>query len=91
MIKVEIRKSFINDLKSIKGNVYYDRIKNLALFELPKMDSMKEIRNLKKLKGFRKYYRIRVGEFRIGLSIENDVLILERVLNRKDIYNYFPK
>ena len=49
-----------------------------------------DIPNLKTLKGHGTYYRIRIGEHRVGLKIEADTVIFVRVLNRKDIYKYFP-
>jgi mRNA interferase RelE/StbE len=49
-----------------------------------------EISHLKKLKGHGTYYRIRIGEYRVGLNIEADTVTFVRALNRKDIYKYFP-
>ena len=49
-----------------------------------------DISNLKKLKGQGRYYRIRVGEHRVGLKIKADTVVFIRVLNRKEIYRYFP-
>lgn len=46
--------------------------------------------NLKKLSGFKNAYRIRVGDFRIGLFINDGTAEFVRVLNRKDIYKLFP-
>ena len=42
------------------------------------------------MKGYRLYYKVRFGSYRIGLKIEKDTVILERALHRKDIYRYFP-
>ena len=42
------------------------------------------------MRSSREYFRIRIGDFRIGLRLENDTLIFVRCLNRKDIYRYFP-
>lgn len=36
------------------------------------------------------YYRIRVGEYRIGMAVNENTVIFVRVLNRKEIYRYFP-
>lgn len=52
--------------------------------------SIDTIRNLKKLKGFEKNYRIRIGDFRIGLYIDKGTVEFVRILSRKDIYKYFP-
>ncbi|GIK72728.1 MAG: hypothetical protein BroJett021_17160 [Chloroflexota bacterium] len=39
---------------------------------------------------FERYYRIRVGDYRLGLALEGDTVILVRFLHRKEIYRYFP-
>ena len=52
---------------------------------------LSDIQNLKKLQGFKNFYRIRMGNYRIGLRVENDTLIFERFLHRNDIYKYYPK
>ena len=46
--------------------------------------------NLKKLSGSEHHYLIRVGEYRIGVRIDGDVVTFSRVLPRKEIYRYFP-
>ena len=48
------------------------------------------IRGLKKLKGYQTAYRIRIGDFRIGLHIAGNVVHFNRVANRKNIYDEFP-
>ena len=53
-------------------------------------NSLREIKNLKKLRSFRSYYRIKIGDYRIGLELLNNSLIFVRCLHRKDIYKYFP-
>jgi mRNA interferase RelE/StbE len=42
------------------------------------------------MRGSREYFRIRIGDFRLGLKLEGDTLVFIRFLNRKDIYRYFP-
>jgi len=49
-----------------------------------------DIPNLKKLKGHPYAYRIRLGDYRIGLFLENDTIIFAAFEHRKDIYNKFP-
>jgi len=46
----------------------------------------------KKLTGFRKYYRIRLGEYRIGIeTIDKNTIRLILIAHRKEIYRYFPR
>ncbi len=48
------------------------------------------IKNLKKLKGFKIAYRIRIGDYRIGVFINGDTVEFARVVHRRDIYKFFP-
>lgn len=52
--------------------------------------TLSEIPGCKKLKGFKNAYRIRFGDYRIGFLWEGGTVKLSRVLNRKDVYKYFP-
>ena len=58
--------------------------------QLQTAEHMMEIPHLKKMKGYANAYRIRFGDYRIGFLLENNTIILSRVMNRKEIYRYFP-
>jgi len=58
--------------------------------QLQRADHLMEIPNLKKMKGYKNAYRIRFGEYRIGFLLESNIIKLSRVMNRKEIYRYFP-
>ena len=49
-----------------------------------------DIANIKKLKGHSNAYRIRLGDFRIGVFLQEDTVVFARVVHRKDIYDVFP-
>jgi len=36
------------------------------------------------------YYRIRVGDYRIGVKLEKDIIYFVVVEHRKDVYKTFP-
>jgi mRNA interferase RelE/StbE len=88
-VKAHFRASFAKDLRSIKSKEILSRIKEV-IGQVEKAQSLQEVTNIKKLKGGRNYYRIRVGEYRIGLVIEGDEISFVRCLERKEIYRYFP-
>jgi len=88
-VKVEFRDSFAKDLKSIKDKSLLNRVKEVVE-NVEKVASLDEIRNLKKLKGGGNYFRLRIGDYRMGIVLENDTVIFVRFLNRKDIYRFFP-
>jgi len=49
-----------------------------------------DIPNIKKLKGYKTAYRVRIGDYRIGLLIENGIVVFVVIGHRKDIYKIFP-
>lgn len=61
-----------------------------AIVNVKLAGTIEEIKNLKKLRGYSKYFRIRIGDYRIGLFIEKNIVEFSRFLHRKDIYKYFP-
>jgi mRNA interferase RelE/StbE len=58
--------------------------------EVKKATNLSEIKNIKKLKGHLIAYRIRSGDYRIGLFVENNIVEFARIAHRKDIYKIFP-
>ncbi len=53
-------------------------------------NKLNDIADIKRLKGFKNFYRMRLGNFRIGFQFQNNTIELIRFLERKDIYNKFP-
>jgi mRNA interferase RelE/StbE len=80
---------FNKDLSGIRDVKLIQSIED-AIDNVKQVASSTEIINLKKLKGYKKYYRIRIGDYRIGLFIEKNTVEFSRFLHRKDIYKYFP-
>jgi len=46
---------------------------------------LREIGKVKKLGGGERYYRIRIGDYRLGLILDGDTVIFVRFLHRKDV------
>jgi len=89
-MKTDFRKSFARDLRKRKNDFdFLGRVKG-AIEDVELSETTSMIANLKKLKGESGYYRIRFGDYRIGIKIEDDLVIFIRALHRKDIYRYFP-
>ena len=61
-----------------------------VIFDAKKAASLFDLKNVKKMEGSVSYYRIRIGEYRIGVKLQEKRLVFMRCLNRKDIYRYFP-
>lgn len=88
-MKIEYRKKFLKELSKIH-KMERLRIESFVFNELPKVNSIFELRNIEQMKGYPSYYKIRFGQYRIGIKVQDDRVILERALHRKDIYRYFP-
>ncbi len=89
-MKTAYKKSFAKDLKRLsKNQKLLDLIKEIIL-EVETADMITDIDNLKKLRAEGKYYRIRSGDYRIGLIIEDETVTFVRALHRSEIYRYFP-
>jgi mRNA interferase RelE/StbE len=88
-MKIIYLKSFDKDIDKLSNQ----RIK-LSLFnvinDIKKSNVKSDIPNLKKLTKGKIYYRIRISNYRLGVSITDDVVSLIRFLHRKDLYNKFP-
>jgi len=88
-MKFEIKKSFLKDLKKLNDKRLAEEIKNLFHI-IEKAENLQEIPNVKKLKGFEEFYRIRIGKYRVGIRYNNNEVTFIRILPRKDIYKFFP-
>jgi mRNA interferase RelE/StbE len=89
-VNIEFKESFLRDLRKIRNVKLLNHIKSV-IEQIEEADGISGVKNLKKLKGESEYYRIRIGDYRIGLIIKNERVVLVRCLNRKEIYRYFPK
>lgn len=79
----------MRDLKRVRDASIKNRVKE-AILSAEEASVLQEIRDLKKLRHGERYYRIRIGDYRLGLTLEDDTLVFVRFLHRKDLYKYFP-
>jgi len=88
-VTVWFKESFVRDLRNITDKDLLTRVRELIEL-VEHAPHLGQVANLKKLRGGGNYYRIRVGDYRIGLIVEGDAVTFVRFLHRKDIYRYFP-
>ena len=81
--------SFWKDIKKIIDHTLMEKIEQTIL-SIQKADSIKDIPRLKKMKGYKIHYRIKIGNYRIGIKIENETVTFIAFGHRKDIYKFFP-
>jgi mRNA interferase RelE/StbE len=86
----EIKKTFARDAGKVKDKKILESVLKI-LDDISKAGTASQIRNIKKLKGYKEAYRIRIGDYRIGLVIDkNKTVFLVSFAHRKDIYKSFP-
>ncbi len=79
---------FWKDVKKLNNRqVMQDIIE--AIENVQKATNSLEIRELKRLKGA-KAHRIRIGDYRIGITINGDSVEFITVGHRKNFYKFFP-
>lgn len=88
-MKVEFRRSFERDVDKIRDEDLLDRIKT-TIESVEAATSLLDVNDITKLKTRGNYYRIRIGDYRIGITVNEDLVSFVRVLHRREIYRYFP-
>jgi mRNA interferase RelE/StbE len=90
-MKTLFKSSFLSDVRKVKDNTIRRKLSR-AITSVENATTIQDIPHIKKLKGAKKglYYRIKVDDYRIGMSIENEIATFAVFKNRKDIYKLFP-
>lgn len=91
-MEVFFKPSFIKDLKKLPCETK-NEVKNICYEIFPSLNNLKDIKDgykIKSIQGFKNYYRIKLGNYRVGFKKENENMIFMRVMHRKDIYKNFP-
>ncbi len=89
-MKVAYEATFLRDLKGVRNKKVRRRVQKL-IEEVKSALTPHQIAGLTKLKSYETFYRIRIGDYRIGIEIVDNTVIFVRFLHRRDIYRYFPK
>lgn len=82
-------KRFLKDIEAMNDKHLKHQVET-TISEIEKAEQLSTLHNLKKMKGHKSAYHIRIGNYRLGFFFENHTVIFTRLLNRKDIYKYFP-
>lgn len=88
-MRVSFEASFARDLKGIQDKALLKKVEQV-ITEVKTVTALSEVKHLSKMRGYATFYRLRVGNYRIGIEVIEDEVIFVRILHRKDIYRYFP-
>jgi mRNA interferase RelE/StbE len=53
-------------------------------------ESLFTIKSIKKMKGASNSFRIRIGDYRVGIVLDKETIIFATFDHRNNIYKYFP-
>jgi len=89
-MEVLFDRSFSKSLDKIRDKKILEAIEN-SILECEKAGSLKNLKSLKKLSGNKSYYRLKIGDYRIGIDYKKPkTLHFIIVLHRQEIYKKFP-
>ena len=84
------KKTFLKDLASIPKH-HRARIERLVFDTIPASENIFTDFDIRRMKGFSHFWRIRAGNYRIGIRIADDgSVIFYRIKSREEIYRAFP-
>ena len=85
---VNISNAFGKDMRGIHRN-YHQKVAKI-IENMKDANDLREINNLVPCEGAPNASRIRLGDYRIGFYVVDNVIELKRIGKRGDFYNYFP-
>lgn len=89
-MKTLFDESFWKSIKKIKDKKIKARVANL-IEEFENAKTLYDVSNVKKLQGYNSFYRVRLGDYRIGLElIDSETVLFIIAAQRKEIYRIFP-
>ena len=89
-MEVQYRKLFLKELKKLRGRSVHKQVIHLVFTTLPESGRLKDVANVKAMRGYPNRYRIRLGNYRVGIEVHGDKVEVMRVLHRREFYRYFP-
>ncbi|MEI6333930.1 MAG: type II toxin-antitoxin system RelE/ParE family toxin [Methylococcaceae bacterium] len=88
-MEVSYSKKFLKQLADVPGKTRV-KIENFALNELISVFSVSSLGKVEKMQGYDGFYKVRFGNYRVGLVIQNETITVKTVMHRREIYKFFP-
>ncbi len=90
MWKVDYTKRFLKELSELPKEIQA-QAEQIVFEELLTFNPF-SLGYLERMRGYPDKYKIRLGDYRIGITIDkkNNLIICQRIAHLKDIYRIFP-
>ena len=66
---INFEKSFLKDIQKLNDKKIASKLKSI-INEFEDLENLNNLPNIKKLKGFNIYYRLKVGNYRLGFAYQ---------------------
>ncbi len=88
-MEIFLSRNFQKEVRALTPSL---RIRILAIIDrVIEAETLADLPNVKAMEGAQNYFRIRLGDYRIGIYRRSDNIIeFQRVGTRGDFYNRFP-
>ena len=88
MYRILFQKSAFKEYQKLPKKV---QLRVNEALEILSINPLSEVLRFKKIRGIENHYRIRVGDYRLIYSPQDEQLVVRviRVGNRKDVYRHF--
>ncbi len=87
-MEIIVTKTFTKQYLRCPKHVQEDARKVISTLE--KAKSVYDIKGIEKLSGFKIYYRLRIGQYRIGVKEQSPKVYVLCIMERSQIYKNFP-
>ena len=88
-MEIRYHNQFHRDLRRI-GNPSLAAQLEQVIEELKAASTIRDVRGVSRMTTRGEHYRIRIGEYRLGITMDGQTAILRRFLPRGEIYRRFP-
>lgn len=88
-MKIVFLRLLLKDIQAIQDKKTKAKLKGV-IGKLKAIENFGQFPEVTKMKGFPNAYRIRIGDYRLGIILEQDCIQLARFVKRNDIYKVFP-
>lgn len=89
-MELRFTKTFLKDLAKVQPTKRRKQIEEFVFEKMPLSPSLEALGIAEKMTGYEDFYKIRFGDYRLGLNKTFSHVELIRVLHRKEIYKVFP-
>ena len=89
-MRIRLETSFNRDIRRIRDPSLLNRV-NQKIAEIEAASSLRSISGIRRMSApSGNHYRIRIGNYRIGVTMEDSTAVLTAFGHRSDIYRRFP-